>query len=207
MKKSIICFLALTLFSVIIVYGQENQEDWIDEFIESFELSDSDFEFYSIKSSLLIEKNMDIRQLEEICVEIAKKLNVDTSKMNVKIHRSEIYVNYNEQNTSISVIAYQKSSKESYIIVDILNNKVYKNIENIYLRLENELKKYSSDVEINICIAGEYTKKLQKGKINDILQKMLYNMYAEKIDSIEEENFLSVNAYSKLLNEHHFTSN
>ncbi|MGM9531309.1 YwmB family TATA-box binding protein [Intestinibacter sp.] len=198
MKKSIICVLALILFSVVIVYGQEH---WIDKFIESFELSNSAFKFYNIKSSVLIEKDMDIEQLEGICIEIAKNLNVDTNKMNVKIQQSEIYVNYNEQNTSISVIAYQKSSKESYIIVDILNNKVYKNIENIYLRLENELKKYSSDVKINICIAGEYTKKLQKGKINDILQKMLYNMYAEKIDSIEEENFLSVNAYSKLLNE------
>ena len=198
MKKSIICFLALALFSVIIVYGQEN---WIDEFIETFELSNSDFKFYNMKSSVLIEKDMSIDQLEAICVEIAKNLNVDINKMNVKVYQSEVYVNYNEKNTSISVIAHQKSSKESYIIVDILNNKVYKNIENIYLRLENELKKYSSNVEINICIAGEYTKKLQKGKINDILQKMLYNMYAEKIDSIEEENFLSVNAYSKLLNE------
>ena len=99
--------------------------------------------------------------------------------MNVKIDERKVYVNYNDENTSISVIAYQKSSKESYIIVDILNNKVYKNIENIYLRLENELKKYSSNVEINICIAGEYTKKLQKSKINDILQKMLYNMFGD----------------------------
>ena len=201
MKKTIICFLLMTLFSAIIAYGQVEQTDWIDQFVNSFELSDSNFKFYNIKSSVLIEEDLDIKELENICVEIAKNLNIDTSKMNVKIDERKVYVNYNDENTSISVIAYQKSSKESYIIVDILNNKVYKNIENIYLRLENELKKYSSNVEINICIAGEYTKKLQKGKINDILQKILYNMYAEKIDSIEEENFLSVNAYSKLLNE------
>ena len=121
--------------------------------------------------------------------------------MNVKIDERKVYVNYNDENTSISVIAYQKSSKESYIIVDILNNKVYKNIENIYVKLENELKKYSDEVNINICIAGEYTKKLKNAKISDILQKILYNMYAEKIDEIKEENFLSVNAYSKLLKE------
>ena len=59
----------------------------------------------------------------------------------------------------------------------------------------------SNDVDINVCIAGEYTKKLKKAKISDILQKILYNMYAEKISDIEEENFLSVNAYSKLLKE------
>ena len=91
MKNSIICFLALALFSVIIVYGQEN---WIDEFIETFELSNSDFKFYNMKSSVLIEKDMSIDQLEAICVEIAKNLNVDINKMNVKVYQSEVYVNY-----------------------------------------------------------------------------------------------------------------
>lgn len=83
----------------------------------------------------------------------------------------------------------KKNSKEFYIIVDILNNKVYKNIENVYVKLENELNKYSDKVNINICIAGEYTNKLNNAKISAILEKILYNMYAEKIDDIEEENF------------------
>ena len=66
---------------------------------------------------------------------------------------------------------------------------------------KNELKKYSDHADINLCIAGEYTKKLQNLKINDILGKILYNMYAKEIVKIEDENFLSVNAYSKLLKE------
>ena len=201
--KSRICLfvIVLSLFSIITVYGQSTKTEWIPKFIESFEMTDSNFKFYNIKSSVMIEKDIDIKELEDICVGIAQNLGYNTDELCVKTQKTEIYVNYNDKNTGISIVGVKKNSKEFYIIVDILNNKVYKNIENIYLRLENELKKYSSDVEINICIAGEYTKKLQKGKINDILQKMLYNMYAEKIDSIEEENFLSVNAYSKLLNE------
>ena len=114
---------------------------------------------------------------------------------------TKIYVNYDDEDKGISIVGVKKNSKEFYIIVDILNNKVYKNIENIYTKLENELSEYSNDVDINVCIAGEYTKKLKKAKISDILQKILYNMYAEKISDIEEENFLSVNAYSKLLKE------
>lgn len=199
--KSIVCLLLLTLCSVVVIYGDEDQTDWIDEFVESFEIFDSDFKFYNIKSNILIEEDIDIKELENICIEIAKNLNVDSNKMSVKTDKSQIYVNYNEKNTCISVIACQKSSKESYIMVDILNNKVYKNIENIYIKLENELKKYSDDIEINICMSGEYTKRLQKSKINDILEKILYNMYAEKIDEVEDENFLSINAYSKLLKE------
>lgn len=199
--KLIICFMMMTLLGAVVIYAQTNSTNWIDKFITSFEVTDSKFKFYNIKSSVLIEENLKIEDLEHVCIEIAKNLDLDTDKMSLKTRETEIYVNYNDENTVISIIALKKNVKESYIIVDILNNKVYKNIENIYLRLENELSKYSDDVDINICIAGEYTKRLQKWKISDILEKILYNMYAEKIDEIDEENFLSVNAYSKLLNE------
>lgn len=199
--KSIICFFLITLFSVTMIYGEVNQTNWIDKFIESFELTNSNFKFYNIKSTVLLEKDMQMKELESICVEIAKILNEDTDKMSIKMHESEIYVNYNSSNADISVIAFKKNSQESYIMVDILNNKVYKNIETVYTRLENELKKYSDHADINLCIAGEYTKKLQNLKINDILGKILYNMYAKEIIKMEDENFLSVNAYSKLLKE------
>jgi len=139
--------------------------------------------------------------LQNICLLIAQNLTNNKDEVCLKTEKSQVYVNYNDKNTGISIVGIKKNAKESYIIVDILNNKVYKNIENIYTKLENELSEYSNDVDINVCIAGEYTKKLKKAKISDILQKILYNMYAEKISDIEEENFLSVNAYSKLLKE------
>lgn len=201
--KSRICLfvIVLSLFSIITVYGQSTKTEWIPKFIESFEMTDSNFKFYNIKSSVMIEKDIDIKELEDICVGIAQNLGYNTDELCVKTQKTEIYVNYNDKNTGISIVGVKKNSKEFYIIVDILNNKVYKNIENIYVKLENELKKYSDEVNINICIAGEYTKKLKNAKISDILQKILYNMYAEKISDIEEENFLSVNAYSKLLKE------
>lgn len=201
--KSIILFsvIILSLFGIVKIYGETNQSQWINKFVESFELTDSNFKFYNIKADMIIEKNMEINELQKICLLIARNLSDNESEVSLKIEKSQVYVNYNDENTGISIVGIKKNEKESYIIVDILNNKVYKNIENIYVRLENELKRYSNDININVCIAGEYTKKLQKIKISDILQKILYNMYAKKISDIEEENFLSVNAYSKLLKE------
>ena len=142
-----------------------------------------------------------MNEQQNICLLIAKNLTNNKDEVCLKTEKSQVYVNYNDKNTGISIVGIKKNAKESYIIVDILNNKVNKNIENIYTKLENELSEYSNDVDINVCIAGEYTKKLKKAKISDILQKILYNMYAEKISDIEEENFLSVNAYSKFLKE------
>ena len=201
--KSIIyiCLVIISLFSVAMIYGETKQPQWIDKFIDSFELTDSNFKFYNIKANMMIEKDIDMKELQDICLLIAQNLTDNEDEVCLKTEKSQVYVNYNDKNTGISIVGIKKNAKESYIIVDILNNKVYKNIENIYVKLENELSKYSNDVDINVCIAGEYTKKLKKAKISDILQKILYNMYAEKISDIEEENFLSVNAYSKLLKE------
>ncbi|EDQ97474.1 hypothetical protein CLOBAR_00750 [Intestinibacter bartlettii DSM 16795] len=183
------------------IYGETRQSQWIDKFIDSFELTNSNFKFYNIKANMMIEKDIDMNELQNICLLIAQNLTNNKDEVCLKTEKSQVYVNYNDKNTGISIVGIKKNAKESYIIVDILNNKVYKNIENIYTKLENELSEYSNDVDINVCIAGEYTKKLKKAKISDILQKILYNMYAEKISDIEEENFLSVNAYSKLLKE------
>ena len=196
-----ICLITISLFSVAMIYGETKQPQWIDEFIDSFELTNSNFKFYNIKANMMIEKDIDMKELQDICLLIAQNLTDNEDEVCLKTEKSQVYVNYNDKNTGISIVGIKKNAKESYIIVDILNNKVYKNIENIYVKLENELSEYSNDVDINVCIAGEYTKKLQKAKISDILQKILYNMYAEKISDIEEENFLSVNAYSKLLKE------
>ena len=59
------------------------------------------------------------------------------------------------------------------------------------------------DTDINVCISGEYTKKLQNTKYNDIFAKILYNMNAKEIDRIEDETFISITAYSKLLDENY----
>ena len=185
--KSIIyiCLITISLCSVAMIYGETRQSQWIDKFIDSFELTNSNFKFYNIKANMMIEKDIDMNELQNICLLIAQNLTNNKDEVCLKTEKSQVYVNYNDKNTGISIVGIKKNAKESYIIVDILN----------------ELSEYSNDVDINVCIAGEYTKKLKKAKISDILQKILYNMYAEKISDIEEENFLSVNAYSKLLKE------
>ena len=106
-----------------------------------------------------------MNELQNICLLIAQNLTNNKDEVCLKTEKSQVYVNYNDKNTGISIVGIKKNAKESYIIVDILNNKVYKNIENIYTKLENELSEYSNDVDINVCIAGEYTKKLKKAVI------------------------------------------
>ena len=73
----------------------------------------------------------------------------------------------------------------------------------IYTILEKSLYKYSNVVDISTCISGEFYKKSQFNKYDDILEKILYNMNAEEIDRIENENMISITAYSKLLDKNY----
>ena len=176
--KAMICFfvLILSLFGAITIYGQQNQTQWIDKFIESFEMTESNFKFYNIKSSIIIEKEMDRNQLKDICTEIAKNLGDGHGELSSKMQKGEIYVNYDDEDKGISIVGVKKNSKEFYIIVDILNNKVYKNIRDIYQTLNKVLNSHSNDVEIAMCIVGEYTKNLQLYKFNDILKNILVHI-------------------------------
>ena len=122
---------------------------------------------------------------------------------NIKNNEKEIkiYAELKENIYEVSFTIIKKNSEESYIIIDILSNKVYKNIGDIYNKLYNSLNVYSNDIEIFTCLAGQYTKKLQLDKCNDILQNILYNMNAKEIDKIRQNGLISVTAYSNLLTE------
>ncbi len=89
--------------------------------------------------------------------------------------------------------------EEYNIIIDISSNKLYKSIVDIYRKLDSNLSNYSDDVDICVCIVGEYTKRLQMYKYNEILEKLLYNMNANIIDEVKDDNFISITSYSKIL--------
>lgn len=203
--KYIISFLILMLVGIVISYADIKLNNEQDKFIETFNYTDADFKFYSIKANATIDRNMSKDEMIDICLEIINNIGMEESDIKWEqewnSHEKEIFAQIKTESSSISIVSTKKNNTESYIIVDILDNKVYKSIVDIYNIIENTLKKYTSEPEIYTCIAGEYTKKLQINKYNDILDKILYNMSAEEIDRIQEDNFVSITAYSKLLNE------
>ena len=74
--KSIIyiCLITISLCSVAMIYGETRQSQWIDKFIDSFELTNSNFKFYNIKANMMIEKDIDMNELQNICLLIAQNL-------------------------------------------------------------------------------------------------------------------------------------
>lgn len=204
--KAIVSFFILMLIGIFISYGDTDNTGY-DKFLETFNNTQANFKFYNIKANGLIDYDITKNEIKDICIDIINDLGLEESntkweeKWNEK--EKQIYIQSNTTNRNISIIGIKKNSEESYIIVDILDNKVYKDIVDIYTVLEKSLYKYSNVVDISTCISGEFYKKLQFNKYDDILQEILYNMNAEEIERVENENMISITAYSKLLDENY----
>lgn len=204
--KVIASFFILMLIGIFISYGDTDNSGY-DKFLETFNNTQADFKFYNIKANGLINYDITKNEIKDICIDIINDLGLEESdiKWEEKWGEKEkqIYIQSNNSNKSISIIGIKKNSNESYIIVDILDNKVYKNIVDIYTILEKSLYKYSNIVDISTCISGEFSKKLQFSKYDDIFQEILYNMSAEEIDRVESENMVSITAYSELFDKNY----
>lgn len=204
--KITVSFLLLMLIGMFISYGENDNSEY-NKLLETFEDTQANFKFYNIKANALIDYDITKNEIKDICIDIINDLGLEESdikweeKWNEK--EKQVYIQSNISDKSISIIGMKKNNKESYIIVDILDNKVYKNIVDIYTILEKSLYKHSNIVDISTCISGEFYKKLQFNKYDDILQEILYNMNAEEIDKVENENMISVTAYSKLLEDNY----
>lgn len=202
--KVVTTFLLLFIIGMFTSYASVKYNNWTDNFIKTFEQTNANFKFYNIKINCIVSDIANKKQIENMCTNIVNSLDLNTNKIKWKEENDnglKIYAQAQDDSCSVSFTAIKKSNKEYYIIVDILNNKVYKNIVDIYQTLNDVINKYSNDVDIYLCIAGEYTKNLQLYKSNDILENILYNMNAKEIDKMEDDNLISVTAYSNLLTE------
>ena len=205
--KIILSFFLLMFAGLLISYADIKSNDEYYKLIETFNNTQANFKFYNIKANGFINYDISKNQMRDICIEIVNNLGLEESNIkweeNWNKKENQIYAQIKTEKGNVSIICIKKNPQESYIIVDILENKVYKSIVDIYTILEETLKKHSLKVDINTCISGEYTKKLKTNKYDDILDEILYNMNAKEIDRVEEENFISVTAYSKVLHENY----
>ncbi|RDY25547.1 hypothetical protein CHL78_017665 [Romboutsia weinsteinii] len=203
--KWITSITLLILIGMITAYADVNisKENEYNELVEAFESTDANFKFYNIKANSIINYDITKDELRYLCMEIISNLGLEENDIKWdetdSNGQSQVFAQVKDNDKNISIACTKKNSEEAYIIVDIFDNKVYKNIVDIYTILENTINEKASQLDMYICVAGEFNKKLQINKYDDIFNNILYNMNAEQIDKVQEENFVSVTAYSKIL--------
>ena len=205
--KLLSSFFILIFIGIVISYADNKYNNEYDKLLSAFNSTKASFKFYNIKANAQINNKITKDDMIDVCIEIVNNLGLEETDIKWEEvwnnQEKQIYAQVKHEDKAISISCIKKSDREAYIMVDILENKVYKSIVDIYTILENTISKYTNDIEMNTCISGEYSKKLQIDNYNDILKKILYNMNAKEIDRVQEENLISITAYSKILEDNY----
>ena len=201
--KYIAIILTLTYVGIITSFADEFYDNSYDELINTFESIETDFKFASIKVNSIIKEDMSKTEIIDIYIDIVNNLGFEESNIQWKekwdSKESQIYATIKDNLDSISISCYKSENLETYIMIDILSSSDYRNINSTYKNIENIFENYKSNTKIYTCLAGEYKNQLNIDKYDDILAKILYNMNADEIDRVNEDNFLSLVAYSDKL--------
>lgn len=218
MKKVLGVIIILVLFFSMISSAEQvnlddNQKDRNDYelILDSFEKTGSTFDNYNINAHAMMDNEfLSFEEMDKIVNEIVAKFGIDKERM--EYTRSEqkdfrqIYVyDRNSQNKAergISIIIDSErcqSMEQTHIIVDINTNQVYKGIVEDYIKLKNNLKKYSKNIDVYSCICGFFEGKIDEKCYNNIVDDILSSLDAQKKDEIQDDNILSTTGYTKNL--------
>ncbi|WP_099190272.1 YwmB family TATA-box binding protein [Tepidibacter mesophilus] len=221
MKKICAFIIILVLFfsigsSAEQVNIEDNQKDKNDYelILDSFEKTGSTFYNYNINGHAVMDnKFLSFEEMDIIFDELATKF--DINKENMEYTRSEqkdfrqIYIydkkSQNKAERAISIIIDSErcqNIEQTHIIVDISTNQVYKGIVEDYIKLKNNLKKYSKNIDVYSCISGFFEGKIDEKCYNNIANNILSSLDAQKKDEIRDDNILSITAYTKKLSDY-----
>lgn len=91
---------------------------------------------------------------------------------------------------------------ETHIMVDIVQNKGYKEIVDTCNRIQNFLNKYQNRVETTINLTGAQSGKLNRAEEKQRQTAIFSFLKAKKTEVLEDEFFTSITAYSPLISSH-----
>ena len=113
--KFIITFLLLMIVGIFISYANIKDDNWTDNFIETFEETDANFKFYNIKVNCIVDDNLSKEKVKDMCIDVARTLNMDEDKIKWNIkedkNHAKIYGIINNDIYNLSFIATKKIIK------------------------------------------------------------------------------------------------
>ena len=115
----------------------------------------------------------------------------------------KVYATYSDENGNLStfiVHSFEYDSKsESYIIVDILQNKSYKDMVSLLNKSNEFFSKYGETIDTTTTLKGAINGKLSKNETNKLIKKLLRNVNGEVVERAEDDFYTSVAAYTPYL--------
>jgi len=97
-----------------------------------------------------------------------------------------------------SIVGDKSGSGDKYITVDASGAEDGKAIL-LRDKIENVFKSHGLEVVVNSCITGTYEGNIQDSQLENICKKIFDDSDAKKVDSLRQENIISVSAFSPMI--------
>lgn len=90
-------------------------------------------------------------------------------------------------------------NKQAHIIIDIVQNKGYKDIVEVSKRSKKILQKYGGSIETTLCFVGNYPQEMSKDENLKKIQDIAKFLKAKKVEEVIEESYISTTLYTPLI--------
>ncbi|MCC5909645.1 MAG: YwmB family TATA-box binding protein [Clostridiaceae bacterium] len=110
--------------------------------------------------------------------------------------------NTSENGEIITFKVYSSSSqgeKTSYIIIDIMQNKGYKQLVEKSNQSQEILKKYGDHIETTINMVGTYDEKMSIEQRQEKIQEIIQPLKPQKVEEIKQESYVSTTIYTPII--------
>lgn len=118
--------------------------------------------------------------------------------------------NENGEAISIFVTSYrneESGSGETTVFVDVIKTVEYSRIDEIMEKKRAIFKQNENKAEITTCIIGSFNGKLSRNEMNKKIQMTINKINGKIIEDYEDENLVSITAYTPLINNYIYTGN
>lgn len=210
--------LSLIIVTIIIVFVMLNSQ--MDAFsaksndivlIEnSFLKTGAAYEYSNINAwAKLNAKFISLSEMDGIVEKVIKSMEIDDKKVKVsKLDQDNFRqcdAEYDDDNKKVSIVVQSVKNDvvdETYILID---EYLLKGNANVISEAEKVKKSYSNlnlHPEIATCLVGTYKGRLNKDKISSIVEEVMRDMDAVKVEGLNEENLVSVSAHTNKVKEY-----
>ncbi|MDF2988915.1 MAG: hypothetical protein K0R50_4425 [Eubacterium sp.] len=155
-----------------------------------------------------VRANDDFKKLDDltaVCEDVLKTLEVSDYSKNststdtlIKSDLSGSTKDGVKISAMASIVGNKTGNGDKYITIDATETV---NGSALLLRdkIEDVFSKYELKAVVNSCITGTYEGNLQDSQLENICRKILDDSDAKKVDSLRQENIISVSAFSPMI--------
>ena len=211
-KKLVLC-LGFTLLSFISFYIYKEQSHYTkgqEILLDCFKSSRASLEESVLSGWISLDIAFTEEDLSEKIDLLMDGLSIDKSKAKKTIETggdsNKGMLTADKESSSYTMILESMKnddgSIESYCMFRSSSANNFEGIIKEKQLIEKVLKEISLPVKLDVMITGSYKGKMSQNQTNATISKLLRNLRASKVESIERDDIISISAYSVEIGEH-----